>query len=50
MRGAWIVLRLRLNDNRRLALVLGPDNCNADTHRRLRVRLARVRDAAATNA
>lgn len=45
VRGAWIVLRLRRNDKHRLTLLLGPDNCDADTQRRLRVRLARVRDA-----
>jgi len=45
VRGAWIVLRLRCNGKGRLALVLGPDNCDADTHRRLRVRLTRVNDA-----
>src|SRR6185369_17588337 len=49
VRGAWIVLRLQRNDKRRLALVLGPDNCDADMHRRLRVRLARVRDETKAN-
>ncbi|MBS0556480.1 MAG: hypothetical protein JSR27_03595 [Proteobacteria bacterium] len=39
-RGAWIVLNLRRSDGRRLALVLGSDNCTADTRRVLRVRLA----------
>ncbi|MBU6199046.1 MAG: hypothetical protein KGP08_05295 [Xanthomonadaceae bacterium] len=40
VRGAWIVLNLRRSDGRHLALILGPDNCDADTRRRLRVRLA----------
>ena len=44
VRGGWIVLRLRRTDGQRVALVLGPDNSNADTHRRLRVQLARVSD------
>lgn len=39
-RGAWIVLILRRSDGKRLVLILGPDNCDADTRRRLRVRLA----------
>jgi toxin CptA len=42
VRGAWIVLNLRRSDGKRIALILGPDNCDADTRRRLRVRLARV--------
>ena len=37
-RGAWIVLNLRHGD-KRVTLILGPDNCDADTRRRLRVRL-----------
>jgi toxin CptA len=45
-RGAWIVLGLRRSDGKDLALVLGPDNCSADTRRQLRVRLARVEGAA----
>lgn len=40
VRGSWIVLNLRRHDGVRLALVLAPDNSDADTHRRLRVRLA----------
>jgi toxin CptA len=40
-RGAWIVLNLRRGGKKRVALILGPDNCDADTRRRLRVRLAR---------
>lgn len=39
-RGAWIALNLHRSDGRRLALVLGPDNCAVDTRRLLRVRLA----------
>jgi len=42
VRGVWIVLRLRRSDGKRLALILGPDNSDADLRRRLRVRLARV--------
>jgi toxin CptA len=45
-RGAWIVLGLRRGDGKDLALVLGPDNCSADTRRQLRVRLARVEGVA----
>jgi toxin CptA len=41
-RGAWIVLNLRRSDGRHLALILGPDNCGADTRRQLRVRLGRA--------
>ncbi|HSE11758.1 MAG TPA: protein YgfX, partial [Rudaea sp.] len=44
VRGAWIVLSLRRNDGRRVALVLAPDNCPADVRRRLRIRLASVRE------
>jgi toxin CptA len=40
VRGGWIVLNLRCFDGARIALVLAPDNSDADTHRRLRVRLA----------
>lgn len=43
VRGPWIVLRLRRSDGARIAVILGPDNSNADTRRLLRVRLARVR-------
>jgi toxin CptA len=46
VRGAWIVLRLQRSDGERLVLILGPDNSDADVRRRLRVRLARVRDDA----
>ena len=41
-RGAWVVLNLRRSDGRRVALILGPDTCDADTRRRLRVRLGRA--------
>jgi toxin CptA len=44
VRGAWIVLRLRRTDGRRIALMFGPDNSDADIRRRLRVQLARVSD------
>ena len=39
-RGPWIVLNLRRSDGKRLALILGPDNCDTDIRRHLRVRLA----------
>ena len=41
VRGAWIVLILQ-RGAARLPIVLGPDNCDADTRRRLRVRLGRA--------
>ena len=44
VRGSWIVLSLRRSDGRRVALVLTPDNCPADVQRRLRIRLASVRE------
>jgi toxin CptA len=40
-RGPWIVLRLRRSDGARIAIILGPDNSDSDTRRRLRVRLGR---------
>lgn len=43
-RGAWIVLNLRRSDGRNVALILGPDNCDADVRRQLRVRLSRPLD------
>ena len=46
VRGAWIMLSLRLTDGKRASFVLAPDNCPADVQRRLRVRLARVREVA----
>jgi toxin CptA len=45
VRGGWIVLGLRRQDGRRLRVILAPDNSDADTRRRLRVRLARGDDA-----
>jgi toxin CptA len=50
VRGGWIVLSLRRSDGERVRLVLAPDNCDADIRRRLRVRLARVRDDAQVDA
>jgi toxin CptA len=38
--GACIVLRLRMVGQRRVALLLAPDNSDADLRRRLRMRLA----------
>jgi len=49
VRGGCIVLRLHSALARSSTLVLLPDNCDADTRRRLRVRLARS-DSAAANA
>jgi len=46
VRGAWLVLTLRVGNGERVALILGPDNSDADVRRRLRVRLARAREAA----
>jgi len=43
-RGGWLVLTLRTGNGDRVPLILGPDNCDADVRRRLRVRLARARD------
>jgi hypothetical protein len=40
--GALIVLVLRIAPQRSIALTLLPDNCDAETQRRLRVRLARA--------
>ncbi len=42
VRGGIVVLLLRSELQRTTALVLLPDNCDADTRRRLRVRLARA--------
>jgi toxin CptA len=47
-RGGWLVLTFRTGDGERVALILGPDNSDADVRRRLRVRLARARDATTT--
>jgi len=49
VRGGCIVLRLHSALARSSTLVLLPDNCDADTRRRLRVRLARG-DSVAANA
>ena len=46
VRGSWIVLRLRGNASRHAALILGPDNSDAELRRHLRVRLARAREEA----
>lgn len=40
VRGDLVVLCLRVPGHRSVALVLLPDNCDADTRRRLRVRLS----------
>ncbi len=40
--GPLIVLLLRTGPKRKLAIALLPDNCDAETQRRLRVRLART--------
>jgi len=40
VRGGLVVLCLRVAEHRSVALVLLPDNCDADTRRRLRVRLS----------
>lgn len=45
VRGTLIVLVLHSPVQRSSALVLLPDNCDADTHRRLRVRLSRGEDS-----
>jgi toxin CptA len=42
--GVLIVLTLRFGPKRTLALPLFPDNCDAETRRRLRVRIARGLD------
>lgn len=47
VRGSLVVLQLRSGLQRTAALVLLPDNCDADTRRRLRVRLARADSAEA---
>ena len=41
VRGPWIVLRLCGNNRKTFAFVLAPDNSDADTRRRLCVRLSR---------
>jgi toxin CptA len=47
-RAGWLVLTLRAGNGERVVLILGPDNSDADVRRRLRVRLARARDAETT--
>ena len=49
VRGAWIALNLRRADGARIALLLAPDNSDADVRRRLRVRLARGTPEDASN-
>jgi toxin CptA len=44
IRGSWIVLNLRVNDGRRVDLILAPDNSDVETRRLLRVRLSRNAD------
>lgn len=39
--GVWLALDFRASDRRRFRVVLGPDNSNADTRRRLALMLAR---------
>ncbi|MFC5743477.1 protein YgfX [Dyella tabacisoli] len=41
--GVFILLRLVLPGQRPIVLVLAPDNCDADTRRRLRMRLAAIK-------
>ncbi len=41
VRGEWILIELRRADRARVAIVLAPDNSNAETRRALRVRLSR---------
>ena len=50
IRGGLIVLRFHSPLRRTTTLVLLPDNCDADTRRRLRVRLARASAAVEANA
>ncbi len=45
VRAGWLVLTLRAGNGERVVLILGPDNSDTDVRRRLRVRLARARDA-----
>jgi toxin CptA len=40
VRGRWIVLVLRVGPKLRIALPLFADNCDGETHRQLRIRLA----------
>ena len=45
--GAWIVLTFRLDRRRRFRAVIGPDNLDADTRRRLTLLLSRAEIARA---
>ena len=47
-RAGWLVLTLSAGNGDRVVLILGPDNSDADVRRRLRVRLARAREATTT--
>jgi hypothetical protein len=40
--GPWLALDFRAVDRERFRIVLGPDNCDADTRRRLALMLARA--------
>lgn len=44
VRGEWMLIELRRENRTRIALVLAPDNTEAETRRALRVRLARSSD------
>jgi toxin CptA len=44
VRGEWMLIELRRTDRTRIALVLAPDNADAETRRALRVRLSRNED------
>jgi toxin CptA len=44
VRGEWILIELRRVDRTRVAIVLAPDNSDAETSRALRVRLSRYVD------
>jgi toxin CptA len=44
VRGEWLLIELRRTDQTRVALVLAPDNTDAETRRALRVRLSRNDD------
>ena len=46
--GAWLSLDFRTASRRRVRVVLGPDNCDADTRRRLALMLARAEIARPT--
>lgn len=48
VRGSLVVLRLRVAEQGRIALVLLPDNCDPDIRRRLAVRLSHAASDVAT--